>query len=113
MTRGVFYGARLISSQKDKEFEGIHYDDIKKVYSIWVCMNAPKYLQNTITEYSIQQHKLYGNFCGEVRYDLMSVIMLCLGNPEESGRQTSDYAKLLRLLSVLSSEVMAPNEKLD
>lgn len=42
VTRGIFYAARLISAQSGTEFTHSHYDDIKKVYSIWLCMNAPK-----------------------------------------------------------------------
>lgn len=33
VTRGVYYGARMISSQKEQEFTGSDYDSIKKVYS--------------------------------------------------------------------------------
>lgn len=32
-TRGVFYGARMISAQKGTEFTGKDYDNIRKVYS--------------------------------------------------------------------------------
>ena len=112
VTRGIYYGARLISSQKEREFSGEDYDEIKKVYSIWVCMNAPKYLQNTITEYRIQQNKLYGNYSKSARYDLLSVIMLCLGNPEDKDYRNNEYQKLLRLLSVLASEEVKAPEKL-
>lgn len=112
VTRGIYYAARMISSQKEKEFSGNNYDDIKKVYSIWICMNTPKYVQNTITEYRIQQHKLYGNYRGKARYDLMSVVMLCLGNPEDNDYMNNEYQKLLRLLAVLSSPEIAPNGKL-
>ncbi len=112
VTRGVYYGARLISSQKNREFTGSHYDDIKKVYSIWICLNAPKYAQNTVTEYKIQQDKLYGDYRGRARYDLMSVVMICLGEPEENVGSEDTYQKLLRLLSVLASHRMEPEEKL-
>ena len=112
VTRGIYYGARLISSQKEREFSGDDYDDIKKVYSIWVCMNAPRYLQNTITEYSIQQKKIYGNYSKPARYDLLSVIMLCLGNPNDPDYHDNGYQKLLRLLAVLASEEMRASEKL-
>lgn len=40
-SRGVFYAARMISAQKGTEFSGSDYDGIRKVYSIWICMNAP------------------------------------------------------------------------
>ena len=36
VTRGIYYGARRISAQKGTEFTGSSYDDIKKVYSIWI-----------------------------------------------------------------------------
>lgn len=40
-SRGVFYAARMISAQKGTDFSGSDYDGIRKVYSIWICMNAP------------------------------------------------------------------------
>lgn len=55
VTRGIFYASRMISAQLDTEFHIPDYDSIKKVYSIWICMNAPKYIGNTITEYSIEK----------------------------------------------------------
>ena len=37
LNRAVFYVSRLISSQKERDFENSSYDDIKSVYSIWIC----------------------------------------------------------------------------
>ena len=39
LNRAVFYVSRLVSSQKERDFENSSYDDIKCVYSIWICMN--------------------------------------------------------------------------
>ena len=39
LNRAVFYVRRQISSQKERDFVKSHYDDIKSVYSICVCMN--------------------------------------------------------------------------
>ena len=36
LNRAIFYVSRLISSQKERDFENSSYDDIKRVYSIWV-----------------------------------------------------------------------------
>ena len=55
ITRGIFYGARILSSQKGTEFTGRDYDNIRKVYSIWICMNAPDYIGNAISFYNIQK----------------------------------------------------------
>ncbi len=51
VTRGVFYGARMLSSQMDTEFFADDYSGMKKVYSIWICMNTPNYIGNAISEY--------------------------------------------------------------
>lgn len=37
LNRAVFYVSRLVSSQKERDFENSSYDDIKCVYSIWIC----------------------------------------------------------------------------
>lgn len=104
VTRGIFYTARMISAQLDTEFTADDYDGIKKVYSIWICMNTPKYAQNTITEYSIKPTKNYGDFQGNARYDLLSVITICLGNGEGEN-------KLLGMLSTLLSPELKPDQK--
>lgn len=39
INRSVFYVSRLISSQKERDFVKSNYDDIKRVFSIWICMN--------------------------------------------------------------------------
>lgn len=42
-------------------------------------MDSPRYAENTITEYSIQQSNIIGDFLSDkTRYDLMSVLMICL-----------------------------------
>ena len=113
VTRGVYYGARMISSQKEREFTGRDYDNIKKVYSIWICMDTPSYAQNTITEYSIQPTKLYGDFGGSARYDLLTVVMICLGDPDKGFPiDQTTYSKLLKLLSMISSHKVSVEQKL-
>ena len=105
VTRGIFYGARMLSSQLDKEFTTENYDDIKKVYSIWICMETPKYARHTITEYKIVPEKLWGDFSGRARYDLLSVVMICLGNSD------SEKNKLIEMLNTVLSEKLKAEEK--
>lgn len=105
VTRAIFYCARMLSAQLDTEFTTENYDDIKKVYSIWICMDALKYAQNTITEYHMTQDKIYGNFNGKVRYDLLSVVMICLGRGNDNGNE------LIEMLNTLLSESMSIEKK--
>ena len=46
--RGWFYCARMISAQKGSVFSHSEYEKIKKVYSIWICIDPPKPLRGTI-----------------------------------------------------------------
>ena len=38
----------MISSQKGREFVNSNYNDIKRAYSIWVCMNMSQNCMNYI-----------------------------------------------------------------
>ncbi len=105
--RGIFYSARMLSSQLDTEFTTDNYNNIKKVYSIWICINAPAYAQNTITEYSMNQEKIIGDFRGKARYDILTTTFICLGHPDDS---TSD---LITMLSTLFSEHISETRKKD
>ena len=107
ITRGVYYCCRIISSQYGREFTGSHYERIKKVYSIWICMNPPKYRKNSITRYRLVEEQLVGEAVEPVEnYDLLSIVMLCLGGPGGG-----NYEGVLRLLDVLLSNETSEVEK--
>lgn len=107
LKRGIYYCGRMISSQYGTEFANSHYEKVKKVYSIWVCMKPDKDWENTITRYSIQEENLVGDAHAEVSsYDLISLVMLCLG-PAAGGGEV----EVLRLLDVLLSAEVEPQKK--
>lgn len=107
LMRGVFYCCRSISSQYGREFTGSHYEKLKKVYSIWICLNPPKSRQNTINRYRLVEEQLVGDAVEPVRhYDLLSVIVLCLGKPDGA-----NYDGVLRMLDVLLSSETGEAEK--
>ena len=105
--RGIYYCCRMISSQYGREFTGSHYEKIKKVYSIWICMNPPKSQGNTITRYRLMEEHLVGEAAEPVKnYDLLSIVMLCLGGPDGE-----NYDGVLRMLDVLLSNETSASEK--
>lgn len=108
VTRAIFYCARMLSAQLDTEFTAEHYDQIKKVYSIWICMDSPSYAENTITEYKIEQNNLYGEFGKQSRYDLLSAVMIYLSKTDSSGGSL-----LHQLLSVLLTSQISVKEKVE
>ena len=105
MKRAVYYVARLISSQKEKDFHGDDYDKIKKIFSIWVCMDVQNYRADSIQEYRLTEKSLHGNFHDEIKnYDLITIIILNLGkNPTTH--------KLLDLLHLIFMDLKSSGEK--
>ena len=105
--RGIYYCARMISSQYGTVFTKSHYEKVQKVYSIWICMNPPKERNNTITKYSLSEENCVGSVKEEKEYyDLMTAVMICLGTQDETTEND-----LLRLLDVLLSSDKKATEK--
>ena len=105
LSRSVYYAARMISSQKGTEFTGSEYDAIKKVYSIWLCMNVPTNVQNSIMRYEMKQECLIGEKMADQHFDLIGIVFIHLGKPETSGHP------LLGMLNLLFSDQLNPTEK--
>ena len=96
MKRAIYYACRQISAQYGSEFEHAHYENIKKVYSIWVCFDPPLYRHNTINAYQITEKQLVGEvFENVANYDLVCAVMICLGTKEDER-----YTGLLKLLDI-------------
>ena len=102
--RAVYYASRMISGQYGKEFTHGAYDKLKPVYSIWICTNVPKHLKNSIRRYSLKEEHLVGHAKEPKKnYDLINIVFICLGEPED--QQPSELLNLLNTL--LSSNVKA------
>ena len=96
-SRAEYYSARLISSQKGREFTNSHYGDIKKVYSIRVCTNPPKYRENTIYITSVMMKERSGRMGRPIKgYGLQRTVFIMCGDEEEK-----EAKGVLRLLDVL------------
>lgn len=48
----------LISAQLNTEFKEPDYDELKKVYSIWICFESTREQANAISEYKITKHDI-------------------------------------------------------
>ena len=108
VSRGIFYTSRMLSAQLDTEFEIPNYDEIKKVYSIWICLNSPERVGSTITEFSMNRKDLVGTSGDLGRYDLLSVIII--GLPKELAKKT-EGTELHRFLGTIFSSRLSAEEK--
>jgi hypothetical protein len=99
----------MISEQYGTVFAKEQYQDIRKVQSIWICPTPAKKRKNGIFKYRTIEQEIYGtSFTQKKDYDLMEVVILNLGDPEEE----TDL-EILNLLNVLFSPTLSPQKKKD
>ena len=105
--RAIYYCSRMISAQHGPIFTKSEYGKIRKVYSIWICTQPSDGFENTLTRYSIKPEQLIGEAQEETEnYDLMSVVMICLGKPG-----TENHKGILKFMEVLLSSTRSGSEK--
>ena len=86
---------------------GSHYDDIKNVYSIWICMNMEK---NSMCHIHLTKDDIVDNQKWKGNLDLLNIIMIGIG--EEVPRREEGY-ELHRLLGAVFSKKLTLEEKLN
>lgn len=106
LDRAVFYVSRLVSSQKERDFIKTNYNDIKRVFSIWVCMNMD---ENSMDYVHLTDDKLMGSYQWSGRLDLLNIVLIGISN-ELPGHD--DKYELHRLLGTLLSMDLSAAEKL-
>ncbi len=107
LNRTIFYVCRLISSQKERDFKNTNYNDIKRVYSIWVCMNMD---ENSMNHIYLANDNVIGSYQWKGRLDLLNIVMIGLSN--ELPEHDEEY-ELHRLLGALLSKELTVDEKLN
>ena len=107
LNRGIFYACRLISSQKERDFVNTNYDDIKCVYTIWICMNMP---ENSLDYYQLANRKILGSRTWEGKQDMINIVLI--GLAKDLPVHDEKY-ELHRLLVALMSKQLTTSEKLN
>ena len=97
----------MISSQKERDFANSNYDDIKRVYSIWVCMNMP---ESSLEHIHLIKDSIVNSHAWKGKMDLFNIVMI--GLAEELPEHEEKY-ELHRLLGALLSQNLTVKEKLD
>ena len=106
LNRAVFYVSRQISAQKERDFTGSHYDDIKSVYSIWICMNME---ENSMSHIHLTKEDMMGSQLWRGGLDLFHIVMIGIG--KDLPGQEESY-ELHRFLGTIFSQKLAVEEKL-
>ena len=105
--RAVFYCARMISEQLNREFTAENYDDLKKVYSIWIFFNAPQKYSDTITEFYLEKKDIHGSPVKSWKHDYISISFIRLS----TGKHKTSKHQLISMLDTLFSDEISVNQK--
>lgn len=107
LNRAIFYVSRLISSQKERDFVNTNYDDIKQVFSIWICMNMD---DNSLSHIHLTKDELLKPCNWKGNLDLLNIVLIGITNeiPEHDEKN-----EMHRLIGALLSSELKEQEKLD
>lgn len=107
LNRAIFYVSRLISSQKERDFVNTNYDDIKQVFSIWICMNMD---DNSLSHIHLTKDELLKPCNWKGNLDLLNIMLIGITN--EIPEHDEKY-EMHRLIGALLSSELKEQEKLD
>ena len=107
LNRAIFYVSRLISSQKERDFVNTNYDDIKQVFSIWICMNMD---DNSLSHIHLTKDEMLKPCTWKGNLDLLNIVLIGITN--ELPEHDEKY-EMHRLIGALLSSELKEQEKLD
>ena len=107
LNRAIFYVSRLISSQKERDFVNTNYDDIKQVFSIWICMNMD---DNSLSHIHLIKDEMLKPCNWKGNLDLLNIVLIGITN--EIPEHDEKY-EMHRLIGTLLSGELKEQEKLD
>ena len=107
LNRAIFYVSRLISSQKERDFSNTNYDDIKQVFSIWICMNMD---DNSLSHIHLTKDEMLKPCTWKGNLDLLNIVLIGITN--EIPEHDEKY-EMHRLIGALLSSELKEQEKLD
>ena len=99
--------SRLISSQKERDFVNTNYDDIKQVFSIWICMNMD---DNSLSHIHLTKDEMLKPCNWKGNLDLLNIVLIGITN--EIPEHDEKY-EMHRLIGTLLSGELKEQEKLD
>jgi len=111
--RIIFYLARMISAQKQTEFFHSDFDNLKKVRSIWICMNSDE-TEDSIEEIGLDRKTVFGNRKNPYHIDLMKGIIVNIrsGKNHSTGEPVKkSQNRLIAMFEELISEKDAAEKK--
>lgn len=111
ISRAIYYCSRLLARQKNSPngFEKSDFDNMKKVYSIWICINHDNEKDDVINYYAMKEEcKSKEWHSPKEDYDLMQAIMIYPGSQYDY--EDNEYS-LLEFLNILFKSALPAKER--
>ncbi|MDE7319346.1 MAG: hypothetical protein K2N46_06415 [Lachnospiraceae bacterium] len=101
--RGMYYLARRLSSQLSLLTETTDYGQLEKCYSIWICRDdIPRRMRNSCSVYEVVNTKETSqNPVARENYDLLTLVVIKLGDKVYNGKKEDEGYELLRFLNTI------------
>lgn len=106
-SRAIFDALSMISSQKEEDLINTNFNGLKRVFSIWLCMNMSGNIMNYV---HFENNKLLGSGPQEKKIDLLNIVLIGISN--ELPEHDEKY-ELHRLLGALFSNQLSVEERLN
>ena len=104
VNRAIFYICRIVSSQKGRDFVNSEYDDMKRVYSIWICMNTR---ENSLNKIALKNENVFGQSRWKDKYDMIHIVTIRLSRKMDEDRGH----ELHRFLGAIFAQELSFSEK--
>ncbi len=111
LSRAVYYCSRLLAKQKNMQggFQNSEFQNLKKVYSIWIVMNSSKAMEGVLNKYTITEECLETKYhFPKEDYDKLSVVMIY---PKREYNIKDDKNGMMKMLNLLFKAKMPAEDK--
>lgn len=78
----------MISSQKERDFVNSEYNNMKRVYSIWICMNMK---EHSLSHIHLKEEQITGTHKWKGDLDLLNIIIIGITKAYRQKKKNTNY----------------------
>ncbi|SEW20970.1 hypothetical protein SAMN05216413_1596 [Ruminococcaceae bacterium KH2T8] len=111
VTRGIYYACNMVASEYGDYFKNSHYENLEKVYSIWISMSPNEKEKGSIIRYRMSEENSFNDFREKKEnYDKLEVVLFNLGPIDDNSNINYNEEKIMKTLTEIFSEHSNKND---
>ena len=104
VTRGIYYACNMVASEYGDYFKNSHYENLEKVYSIWISMSPNEKEKGSIIRYRMSEENSFNDFREKKEnYDKLEVVLFNLGPIDDNSNINYNEEKIMKTLTEIFS----------